>query len=98
MTSIFIFRRDFRLSDNIGFINCIKKSKEVLPIFIFNPKQIEPKENEYFSNNCVQFMIESLECLNDDLKKYGSHLHYFHGNDIDILDEIKKKLDFENIY
>jgi deoxyribodipyrimidine photo-lyase len=98
MTSIFIFRRDFRLSDNIGFINCIKKSKEVLPIFIFNPKQIEPKENEYFSNNCVQFMIESLEYLNDDLKKYGSHLHYFHGHDIDILDEIKKKLDFENIY
>ena len=97
-TSIFIFRRDLRLYDNIGFINCIKNSKHVLPIFIFNPMQIDPDENEYFSNNCVQFMIESLESLNDDLKKHGSHLHYFHGHDIDVLNEIKKKLDFDNIY
>ena len=39
--SIFIFRRSFRLRDNIGLINCLKESKKVIPIFIFTPEQIK---------------------------------------------------------
>ena len=60
--SVFIFRRSFRLKDNIGLINCLKESEEVIPIFIFTPEQI--KKNRYKSNNAVQFMIESLVYLN----------------------------------
>jgi len=35
--SIFIFRRDFRLVDNLGLKEACAKSKRVLPIFHFNP-------------------------------------------------------------
>lgn len=75
--SIFIFRRDFRLYDNIGLINCLKSSNYVIPIFILTPEQLV--NNRYKSNNCVQFMIESLINLNNQLNKYNSKLYYFYG-------------------
>ena len=33
--SIFIFRRDLRLTDNLGLIEALENSKNVIPIFIF---------------------------------------------------------------
>jgi deoxyribodipyrimidine photo-lyase len=51
MKSIFIFRRDLRLTDNSGFINALKESAHILPLFIFNSKQIDKKENSFFSDN-----------------------------------------------
>jgi deoxyribodipyrimidine photo-lyase len=92
MKSVFIFRRDFRLFDNKGFIECYKKSDKILPIFIFTPEQIE--NNEYFSSNGFQFMIESLESLNKELKeKYSSQLNYYYGNNLDVINELLKNYD-----
>lgn len=31
---IFIFRRDLRLDDNIGLINTLKQSNDVIPIYL----------------------------------------------------------------
>jgi deoxyribodipyrimidine photo-lyase len=70
--SIFIFRRDYRLHDNIGLIEALKKSTSVIPIFIFTPEQVT--NNPYKSDNAVQFMIESLEELDEELKKKKSDL------------------------
>ena len=63
MTSFFIFRLDLRLKDNIGLIECFKKSDKIYLAFIFDPIQIDESKNKYFSHNCVQFMIESLKEL-----------------------------------
>jgi len=38
---IFIFRRDLRVYDNLGLLYACKNSKEVIPIFIFTPEQID---------------------------------------------------------
>ena len=91
MTSIFIFRRDFRVEDNIGFIECCKKSKKVIPIFIFTPEQIT--DNKYFSDNSFQFLLESLHSLNEVIK-----LNYYYGHNIDILTHILKEHDFDSIF
>ena len=40
--SLFIFRRDLRLQDNIGLYKCLACSEQVLPIFILDPIQIDP--------------------------------------------------------
>ena len=96
MKSLFIFRRDFRLDDNTGLIKCINESSEVLLLFIFTPEQIE--KNEYFSSNSFQFLIESLECLNEEIKKYNGHIHYYFGDNISILEKIKKVYDYDKIY
>lgn len=45
---LFIFRRDLRLDDNIGLLNALNQSKQVIPCFIFDPVQISEK-NKYYS-------------------------------------------------
>jgi deoxyribodipyrimidine photo-lyase len=97
MKSLFIFRRDFRLNDNIALIECYKKSEQVIPIFIFTPEQI--KNNEYFSSNSFQFMLESLENLNNELNNnHNSQIHYYYGDNITILNEILKNYNFDSIF
>lgn len=92
--NIFIFRRDFRINDNYALNSLIKEcdNKGIYPMFIFNPEQIFPKNNQYFSNNCVQFMIESL----DDLDK-NIHVNYYEGHDIDILTKLSSKYKIKSI-
>ena len=82
---VFIFRRDFRVFDNLAWNEMCKDPKvNVLPIFIFNPSQINKQRNKYFSNNAVRFMIESLIDLHDN----HVNIAFFEGNDIDVLDKI----------
>tara|TARA_B100000242_G_scaffold293515_1_gene271915 strand:- start:117 stop:1526 length:1410 start_codon:yes stop_codon:yes gene_type:complete len=76
--TLFIFRRDFRIKDNKGLNYAIKNSDIVLPIFIFTPEQIG-KQNDFKSNNAIQFMIESLKDVDSRLKELGSKLHIFQG-------------------
>jgi deoxyribodipyrimidine photo-lyase len=61
-------------------------NKGIYPMFIFNPKQIYAKNNQYFSNNCVQFMIESLDNLDKHI-----HVNYYEGDDIEVLTKLSKK-------
>jgi deoxyribodipyrimidine photo-lyase len=36
--SIFIFRRDLRLQDNLGLIEAMEASHRVIPVFIIDPQ------------------------------------------------------------
>ena len=56
--SIVIFRRDLRLEDNTALLEALEHSRAVLPVFIFDPRQL--KKHEYFSQPGFQFMIQSL--------------------------------------
>ena len=84
-TSIFIFRRDFRLYDNTALYRCFKESKTVYPIFIFTPEQVTNK-NEFKSSNAIQFMITSLQDLHTFQKL--QELTLFQGNYTDVLKQI----------
>jgi deoxyribodipyrimidine photo-lyase len=101
MTSLFIFTRDLRLEDNTGLILALKNSTNVIPAFIFDSNQISD-ENSYKSNNCVQFMIECLEELNESLENKGSRLYYFYSKDYEktITNIINKseKYEIKSIY
>lgn len=81
--TLFIFRRDLRLEDNTGLIFALKHSSTVIPCFIFTPDQIE--HNRYLSAHCLQFMIESLEDLDEELKHKKTSLYLFYGNPEDIV-------------
>lgn len=83
---LFIFRRDYRIVDNIGlnFIN--SKCKNVFTIFIFTPEQVG-SGNQYKSNNAVQFMIESLEDLATEINKNGGQLYIFYGQNNKIISQ-----------
>jgi deoxyribodipyrimidine photo-lyase len=94
---IHIFTRDLRIVDNQALLYLNKEIKtKIMPIFIFNKKQIENK-NEYKSNNSVQFMCECLEDLDREIKKKKKNgkLLMYYGETIKILkkiiEEIKKE-------
>jgi len=76
---IFIFRRDLRLLDNTGLAKIFKLAKSVLPVFIFDQKQIIQDDNDYFSHRCVQFMCESLRDLDSQIKEQGGNLLLLEG-------------------
>ncbi len=89
---IFIFRRDFRLMDNVGLLELAKKCDLIYPIFIFTPEQVS--SNPYKSDSSVQFMIESLISLNSQIKNMsiGAGLQCFYGKNTEILKKIIKEL------
>ena len=91
---IFIFRRDFRLIDNQGLSLLSKEVKEIIPIFIFDPKQIKKNQEikQYMSNPALQFICESIDDLNESL---NNKLHIFHGEPLKIITNIIKHTFFK---
>lgn len=82
-TTLFIFRRDLRIDDNIGLNFALENSTVVIPCFIFTPEQIE--KNSYRSDHCLKFMIECLQDLSDQLQKRGGQLYLFQGSPAEIV-------------
>ena len=91
---LFIFRRDLRLKDNLGLIAALENEEEVLPCFIFDPRQADPKQNKYFSEKCFSFLVESLQDLDAQLKARGSQLYIFEGQ----AHEVVKKIGAKKVY
>ena len=77
MINIFLHHRDLRIHDNTALINQNKNEDNIIPIFIFPPEQINKSKNDYFSNNSVQFMIESLHELSDEVKEKKGKIYFF---------------------
>jgi len=69
---IHIFRRDYRLDDNTTLIEACKTHDIVIPMFIFTKTQINKSINSYRSDNCVQFLCESLEDLDKQLRNVSN--------------------------
>ena len=92
--SLFIFRRDLRLVDNASLNQALLKSNEVILCFIFDPAQVEDS-NSYRSINAIQFMLDSLSEIDEQLKKVNSRLNFFYGNAVDIIKNliVSEKID-----
>lgn len=84
--NLFIFRRDLRITDNstLNVLHAKYPGIPILPVFIFNPRQVDEKRSAYYNKNCIQFMIECLK----DLRSHCSSLCCFHGDDIDVLEKV----------
>ena len=87
---IFIFTRDLRLDDNSTLIFALSECETIIPIFIFNPHQIDTT-NKYKSDSCVQFMCECLDELNESLNAKKSRLFYFYDYPEKVIGLLLKK-------
>jgi deoxyribodipyrimidine photo-lyase len=94
--SLFIFRRDLRLEDNTSLIEALKNSDVVIPCFIFDAKQLD--NNPYRGENCVQFMVESLTDLDEQLEKQGGRLYLFYGDTKEIVRTLIKEQAINAVY
>lgn len=84
----FIFRRDLRLEDNLGLLQALEEHDEVVCVFIFDTAQ---RDHKYFSKNAFQFMLKSLEELDEALQNRGSRLHIVEGKPADVCAELVEK-------
>jgi deoxyribodipyrimidine photo-lyase len=98
MVSVFLFHRDLRLIDNTALNAAFESGDKIIPVFIFPPEQIDPDKNSYFSHPAVQFMCESLDEVNKDLKTFDSQLYTFKGDNLDVLTSIHNHIQFSRLY
>lgn len=85
--SLFIFRRDLRLNDNIGLMYALSNSDNVIPIFILDTNLLK---NRNISKNATQFLKESLIDLSNQLKEKNGELFILKDKPFEI---IKKLID-----
>lgn len=74
--SLFIFRHDLRIVDNIGFNKFLLEDKCIC-VFVLDKEQLFNKV--YSSKRAIQFMIEALVDLNKALKTLGLELNIIYG-------------------
>jgi deoxyribodipyrimidine photo-lyase len=84
--SVFWFRRDLRLDDNVGLLAALKSDYPVLPIFIFDKEILDklPKDDAR-----VTFIFETLQKMRIELREeHKASIALFYGS---------PKLIFENL-
>ena len=93
--SLFIFRRDLRLEDNIGLFESLENSTEVIPCFIYDENLIRNLKDSKFRWN---FLNESLVDLDRELNKKGTKLQILEGKPEKVLDKIIKKYNIDAVF
>lgn len=94
--SIFWFRRDLRLDDNVGFLEALKSDFPVLPIFIFDKEIISklPKNDAR-----VTFLYSTLQAMRKKLQEENdSSLAIYYGKPFDIFKSITEDYSVKNIF
>ena len=94
--TIFWFRRDLRLEDNVGLFHSLQCDFPVLPIFIFDTnilKQLNTKKDRR-----VHYIHQALTKINRKLQKNGASLNTFFGNPDEIFKNLYNKFDIQAIY
>lgn len=94
--ALHIFRRDLRTQDNTALIQALKNSERVIPCFIFDTRQV--KYNVYKSQNSIQFMLHSLDELNDDLIEHQGKLYFFYGKSEEVVLSLLEHLPIDAIF
>lgn len=94
--SLFLFRRDLRLTDNTGLNKALAESGEVIPAFVFDPRQVEP--HDYRSLPGLWFMRDSLESLHRNLRDKGSNLHTFNDRPENLVEHWRNELRVEAVW
>lgn len=93
--SVHIFTRDLRLYDNTALVNALQQSDRVLPVFIFDERQLS---NPFKGNNSFEFMVNSLVELNEELKQKGSQLNFYKGIAHEIINKLIEKINVGAVF
>ncbi|WP_166926310.1 cryptochrome/photolyase family protein [Flavobacterium poyangense] len=92
--TIFWFRRDLRLDDNIGLFHALHSSYPVIPLFIFDEDILDslPKNDAR-----VSFIYDSLEKINAALQLVGSSLLIKKGKTAEVWQSLLTEFDIQDV-
>jgi deoxyribodipyrimidine photo-lyase len=92
--TLFWFRRDLRLTDNVGLFKALSKSNKVIPIFIFDTNILSKLP---IDDPRIQIIYDALESINELLNKYKSNIGCFKGNPLNIIKDLVEKITIEKV-
>jgi deoxyribodipyrimidine photo-lyase len=99
---IVLFQRDLRLDDNTMVLAAAEHALEgddiILPLFIFDPHQIDETKNKWRSAACQTFMIESLLDLQLNLEENSAALMTIYGDPAAVLSSIISSTEISAVY
>ena len=80
-TAIVWFKTDLRLFDNETLIKAIAQSEQIVPVYCFDEDHFKKTEYGFDKTGSyrAQFLLESLQNLDDNLRKIGSGLVILRG-------------------
>lgn len=93
--SVFWFRRDLRLEDNVGLFEALSQSDNVLPIFIFDDSILKelPKDDAR-----VSFIYDRLHSIHQSLVEVGSGLQVLHGNVLEVWQQLIQDFEVKAVF
>lgn len=94
--SIFWFRRDLRLTDNIGLVKALQSRNRVLCIFIFDKNILSQLVSN--SDARVTFIYNQLFEINEKLHEFGSSLRIYNGYAEEIWEGILQEYAVDSVF
>ncbi|HQQ64299.1 MAG TPA: deoxyribodipyrimidine photo-lyase [Pseudomonadales bacterium] len=94
-TSLFLFRRDLRLHDNLALNTALSASQQVVPCFILD-KNLLRQIGSHWPR--VQYLLAALQELDASLREHGSRLHVVYDNDTAGIAHLQKQCGAQAIY
>ncbi|MGG6230151.1 cryptochrome/photolyase family protein [Tenacibaculum sp. SDUM215027] len=93
--SVFWFRRDLRLEDNKGLHEALQSGNKVVPLFIFDENILEslPKNDAR-----VTFIYQTLQKLDEELKKYQSSIIIKKGKPLEVWRKLVEEYTIQGVY
>ncbi len=94
--SVFWFRRDLRLIDNVGLFHALSSKFPVLPIFIFDKNILDKLDNK--SDPRVEFIHLALSEIQSQLIPIGSSLQVFYSTPYEVFDILSENYSIDTVY
>jgi deoxyribodipyrimidine photo-lyase len=93
--SLFWFRRDLRLEDNVGLFHALQSQYPVIPLFIFDDAILDslPKNDAR-----VGFIHESLSKINQQLQEIGSSLLVKKGKTNHVWQQLLEEFEVKEVF
>ncbi|NJN41418.1 MAG: deoxyribodipyrimidine photo-lyase [Flammeovirgaceae bacterium] len=92
-TTLFWFRRDLRIVDNVGLSRALQENNNVLPLFIFDSVILNELEKH---DRRVDFIHQTLLHLKHSFEKQGSSILILYGDPVEILTSLHPKAVYTN--
>ena len=94
--SLFWFRRDLRLEDNVGLHHALASDFPVLPIFIFDTDILDKLENK--QDRRVDYIHQALTAIQKELKSLNSSLRTYYEKPLNIFKTLLDEYDIQAVY
>ncbi|MFN5459613.1 MAG: DASH family cryptochrome [Bacteroidota bacterium] len=99
-TKIFWFRNDLRVHDNEALLKAASSSDELIPLYIFDPRNFEKNEWGFSRSGFfrTKFLIESVQDLRNNIQQKGGKLIVRYGYPEKIIPALCKENGVATVY